>query len=99
MRNAECGMRNDSRRPITRERRCSERSILVINKSAFRIPKILDPLLSTIRVCPIPPDYGRAAQRVAVDKQGDFEQSAERFGGHNFARGAASDHASVFDES
>src|SRR5262245_42474351 len=60
---------------------------------------ILNPRSSTIRVCPLPPDDRRAAQRVAVDEQWGLKQCAEQFGGHHFARVAAGDQASVFDQS
>ena len=36
---------------------------------------------------------------MAVDEQRGLKQCAERFGGHHFARGAACDQASVFDQS
>ena len=60
---------------------------------------ILDSRSSAIRVRPLPPDDGRAAQRVAVDEQRGFKQSAERFVGHHFARFAAGDQSPVFDQS
>src|SRR5262245_65464658 len=47
-------------------------------------PDLCAHTLHLFRASPLPPDDGRAAQRVAVDIQGGFKQFTERFVGQHF---------------